>query len=382
MAKGHWANKIRSGISHEEMHTVLFELATKLNSDRPVAARFQSNPSRVLDLVEPDSIAGSVATAGVLYRFPERPQIFRYPRALRLNKLQTEAVTEELDRLARVQAIERAPDHDGHKALGMNAATWERQPMPPGAWPREQPVPVLDLRGRERYDQEQSQIQTDRRRRGLSYRDFESAVFTVPKADGGMRLCTDYRALNVFQVKSKFQLDGTKAIAQMIQKGDYGALVDIKDCYLEFGLHPAHRRLCRFRDTRLRRWQWRTMSFGMSEAPHLCTRILRPFMRILKGLGVRCSIYLDDLLVLSQSPSSLAVSMGVAIELLQGEIGLQLKLSKCNFTPSRTFTALGIIWDTNSMKCFVPKKRIQNIRSTANRVLNAAGAGARAGVFD
>jgi hypothetical protein len=283
----------------------------------------------------------------------------------------------------RVQAIERAPSHDGHKALGEDAASWERRPTSPGEWPREQPVPILDLKGRARCDQEQSQIQAERRQRGLPFRDFESEIFTVPKADGGLRLRARYRALKFFQVKSKFQLDGTEAIAQMIQRGDCGALVGIRDCYLEFGLHPAHRRLCRFRDARLRRWQWRAMSFGTSEAPHLYTRILRPFMRILKGLGVRCSIYLDDLLVLSQSPSSLAASMGVAIELLQGELGLQLKLSKCNFTPSHAFTALGMMWDTSTMQCYVPMKRTKNARATANRVLDyAAGAGAREGTFD
>jgi hypothetical protein len=147
--------------------------------------------------------------------------------------------------------------------------------MPPDEWPREQPVPILELKGIARHDQKRSQIQAERRRRGLPFRDFESAIFAVPKTDGGLRLCADYRALNVFQVKSKFQLDGTKAIAQMIQRGDHGALVDIKDCYLEFGVHPAHRRLCRFRDSRLQRLQWRTTSFGTSEAPHLCTRVLR-----------------------------------------------------------------------------------------------------------
>ena len=325
--RGHWSQKVRSGISNQEIHEVLFAVATAQNSDAPVAARFQSKPERVCELVPADSIAGSVATGGVLYRFHERPQLLRYPHHLRLNKLQTTAVNDELERLARIQAIERAPPHDGHKALGPEAAKWERTPMPPGQWPREQKVPVLDLRQQAQYDCQQRKVQDDRRARGLPYRDFESIIFTVPKSDGGFRLCTDYRKLNHFQVKAKFQLDGTKAIASLIQPGDYGALIDIKDCYLEFGLHPAQRRYCRFRDPRLRRWQWRTMSFGMSEAPHLCTRILRPFMKILKGLGVRCSIYLDDLLVLSQSPSSLAVAMGVAIELLQGELGLQLKLN-------------------------------------------------------
>ena len=98
-------------------------------------------------------------------------------------------------------------------------------------------------------------------------------------------------------------------------------------------------------------------------------------MRILKGLGIRCSIYLDDLLVLSQSPYSLAVSMGVAIEVLQLELGMQLKLSKCNLAPSQTFQALGIIWDTVTMTCTVPTKRIRNIKSSSSRVLNKSGAG-------
>jgi hypothetical protein len=190
------------------MHQALLGVATRLNSDTPVAARFQSKPAQVKDLVDPASIAGSVSSAGVLHRFHDRPRAFRCPRLLRLNASQTAAVTVELERLARVQAIERAPNHDGHKALGVEAAEWERQPMPPGEWPREVQVPVLDLRQQaKKHDQKQSSVQAERRRAGLPFRDFESAIFTAPKADGGLRLYTDYRALNVFQTKSKFQLD-------------------------------------------------------------------------------------------------------------------------------------------------------------------------------
>lgn len=381
MGKDHWATRLRSTTSPAETHQILLELATATNSTAPVAARFQTRPRRVLELVPPDSIAGSVATSGILYRFHTRPRMINYPRPLRLNKPQMDAIETELERLAQIGAIEPAPSHDNHKALGPQAPLWERSPVPPGEWPREQAVPVLNLRQQAEYDLQQEILTAERRKQGLPYRDFESVIFTVPKSDGGFRLCQDYRQLNMFQKKSKFQLDGTKAIAQLIQPGDSGMLVDVKDCYIEFGLHPVHRRLCRFRDPRLRRWQWRTMSFGMSEAPHLCTRVLRPFIRILKGLGIRSSIYLDDLLLLSQSPTSLAVSMGVAIEMLQLELGLQLKLSKCNFSPSTRFTALGIVWDTRSMKCHVPPKRIANIKSIATRILNRAGAGARAGTF-
>ena len=187
-AKGHWMNSLHKGLTPEETHSVLLKLATAQNSDSPVAARFQSKPARVLQLVPPDSLAGSVATGGILYRFHERPTIMRYPRTLRLNAMQTAAITEELERLARIGAIEPAPDHDGHKALDFTSAPWERRPMAPGQWPREQQIPVLDLPQQAAYDRQQRLIQFDRRRRGLPYRDFESAIFTVPKGDGGARL--------------------------------------------------------------------------------------------------------------------------------------------------------------------------------------------------
>ena len=376
-----WADRIRSSLTPHEMHQILLQRATERNGSAPVAARFQTHPERVCNLVSGDSVAASVARHGILYRFRETPTQIRYPRGLRLNKSQTFAVEEEISRLHGIGAIERAPDHDGHKALLPTAAPWEKSPQPPGRWPRAPPVPVLSLTEMARYDHSQRKIQQARRAQGLPYRDFESSVFVVPKSDGGFRLCTDLRALNHFQALDKFKLDGLPAIAAMIQPGDYGSLVDIKDCFVEFGLHPSHRRYCRFRDPQRRRWQWRTMCFGMAEAPHLCTRVLRPFIRILRGLGIRCLIYLDDLLVLSQSPSSLAASMGIAMELLQDQLQLQLKLSKCDFSPSQVFTALGIRWDTRTMTCSVPRKRIKNISSTATRILNHSGAG-RHGSFD
>ena len=117
-------------------------------------------------------------------------------------------------------------------------------------------------------------------------RDFESGAFTVSKSDGGHRLCTDYRELNKFSEKQKFQMEGVQEVAEMIQRGDYGMLVDLKDAYLTLGLHPSHRKYCRFRCPKTHaRYQWKTVSFGTSEAPKLCTKILRPLIGILKSLA-------------------------------------------------------------------------------------------------
>ena len=86
------------------------------NGFASVAARFQSKPSKVAALA-PHSIASSVADHGILYKFTGRPRLIQYPTTLRLNKPQRAAVLKEITRLESIGVIEKAPDHDGHKAV-------------------------------------------------------------------------------------------------------------------------------------------------------------------------------------------------------------------------------------------------------------------------
>jgi hypothetical protein len=147
-------------------------------------------------------------------------------------------------------------------------------------------------------------------------------------------------------------------------------LEDLKDAYLTLGLHPFHRKYCRFRHPRTgRRLQWRTVSFGITEAPRICTKILRPLMATLKQLGIRCIIYIDDILLLHQDALQLARSMAVAIDLLQQQAGLKLKTYKCSFRPLQRFQCLGYVWDTTTMKMFVPNKRLKETHRTTKRLL-------------
>ncbi len=109
-------------------------------------------------------------------------------------------------------------------------------------------------------------------------------------------------------------------ISEIIIPGDFGMLLDLKDAYLTLGHHLSHRKYCRFRDPHTRqRLQWRTVSFGISEAPRLCTKLLRPLIAKLKQLGIRCIIYIDDILLLHQDRLQLARSMAVTLDCCNGK---------------------------------------------------------------
>jgi hypothetical protein len=165
-------------------------------------------------------------------------------------------------------------------------------------------------------------------------------------------------------------MDDNQLIAETIQPGDYGMLVDLKDAYLTLGLHPSHRKYCRFRHPQTgRRLQWRTVSFGIAEAPRICTKLLRSLMALIKQMGMRCIIYIDDILLLHQDALQLARSMAVTINLLQRQAGLNLKTSKCSFRPLQRFQCLGYVWDTTSMQTFVPNKRLKETHRMAKRLL-------------
>ena len=363
-------------MSDDYIQSVLTELAESGNSRRPVAARLQTHPERVAGLLQnPDSIATQSARRGVVYKLSARPGQQRRPRPMSLPADQSLAVEAEIARLFHTcDAIEVVGEHDGDKALRTWSQAYEKQPFPRGKWPREDPVPILDSDSAvERHNREQMSVYRRRRARGLPMRDFESAVFCVAKSDGGYRLCTDYREFNKYSARSKFQMEGVQDVVEMIQRYDYAMLVDLKDCYLTLGLHPSHRKYCRFRSPATgTRYQWKTVSFGTAEAPQVCTKILRPLIQILKSLNIRCLIYIDDLLILDQDRVRLAKAMGIAMQLLQQQCGLQLKISKGQLSPQRKFQCLGFIWDSTTMSVSVPAKRVKATQHTAQRILTAS----------
>ena len=68
-------------------------------------------------------------------------------------------------------------------------------------------------------------------------------------------------------------------------------MLDLKDAYLSVPMSPVHTHLLRFQ------WQNQTYQFNtlFSSAPYLFTK-LKPAVAILRRLGIRVVLYLDDML--------------------------------------------------------------------------------------
>ena len=72
------------------------------------------------------------------------------------------------------------------------------------------------------------------------------------------------------------------------------------DAYLHITVCEQHHKYLQFR-WRGKVYRYRCLPFGLTSAPRVFTKMIRPFAAYLRSRGVRMVIYLDDILILAKS---------------------------------------------------------------------------------
>ena len=79
---------------------------------------------------------------------------------------------------------------------------------------------------------------------------------------------------------------------------DYFTKIDLTDTYLTLPLRKEDRKFVEIKLGEVI-YQFRTLAFGVSSAPWIFTKMLKPVITCLRRQGVRLIIYLDDILLLN-----------------------------------------------------------------------------------
>ena len=130
---------------------------------------------------------------------------------------------------------------------------------------------------------------------------FYSNLFLVPKKDGGTRPVINLNKLNEFIPPQHFKMEGIHTLKDLLRENDWLTKVDLKDAYFMVPIHEIERKYLRFQ-VKGSYYQFTCLPFGLSCAPWVFTRTLRPVMAMLRELGVRLVTYIDDILVMADSP--------------------------------------------------------------------------------
>ena len=103
----------------------------------------------------------------------------------------------------------------------------------------------------------------------------------------------------------------------------YGNYICLQDAYFSVPIHDSYEHYLRFifQGTT---YEFQCLPFGLSSAPWTFTKLLKPVISLLRSLGIRIVIYLDDMLILDESPDCLASVFRSIVNVLK-QLGFLIK---------------------------------------------------------
>jgi hypothetical protein len=125
-----------------------------------------------------------------------------------------------------------------------------------------------------------------------------SPVLFVPKKDGSLRLCVDYRALNNITIKDRYALPLINELHDRFQGAKRFTKLDLRGAYNLIRIKAGEEWKTAFR-TRYGLFEYMVMPFGLTNAPASCQCLMNDTLH--EYLNVFVIVYLNDILIYSKN---------------------------------------------------------------------------------
>lgn len=197
---------------------------------------------------------------------------------------------------------------------------------------------------------------------------FLSRIFTVPKKDGSSRPIINLRPLNRFMAKHHFKMENVAMLKDLLKKGDWMGSIDLKDAFQTVPVHGDFCKLLRFR-WEGKMYEYQCLPFGLTSAPRTFTKVMKPIMALLREKGVRCLIFIDDILILATARQELILILQEVITLLR-LLGFTINMEKSELTPTQRIQYLGFRIDSRAMTLSLPDNKVKKLLQECKRALS------------
>ena len=172
-----------------------------------------------------------------------------------------------------------------------------------------------------------------------------SPVTLVPKADGSIRFCVDYRKLNQVTKKDRYPLPQVADIHDGMVGATIFSTTDLKSGFHQINVDPNDREKTAF-ICHKGLFEFVRMPFGLANGPSHFQRIMDYVFRDL--LGVCVMVYIDDIVIYSKSMSEHLSHLETVFNRLS-QHGLQVKAEKCKFALTE-IKLLGFVLDQRGIR--------------------------------
>ena len=144
--------------------------------------------------------------------------------------------------------------------------------------------------------------------------------------------------------------------------------IDLSNAYWTIPIHESDRKWLKFRwNNRL--YQFLVWPFGLGPVPRWFTKLLKPIISLLRRLGARNIIYMDDLWGGEQNLEVSALYAWLTVKLLQA-LGFVVNLPKSVLDPTQILDDyLGFIVNSIELRLYLPRQKIIKIQKACKDLL-------------
>ena len=176
---------------------------------------------------------------------------------------------------------------------------------------------------------------------------FISNIFTVPKPDGSHRVIIDLSRLNEFIKKETFKMDSLEMARDMMRPNAWLASIDLKDAYHSLAMDKEAQRFLVFKWNGLY-FKFLVLPFGLTIAPRVFTKVLKPVFCSLREQGFSAVAYLDDSFLIEKTQEKCKESVDVLTNSFH-RLGFVVNQDKSVLNPVQEIRFLGYILNSLSM---------------------------------
>ena len=191
--------------------------------------------------------------------------------------------------------------------------------------------------------------------------EFISPIFLRLKKNGiDYRMILNLKELNSFVEYEHFKMESLRSVIGMMTPNCYMASIDIKDAYYTVPIALEHQKYLKFA-WRDKLYQYTCLPNGLSSAPRIFTKIMKPVFQVLRQQGHMSSSYIDHCYLQGDTYNECAINVDVSTARLRHS-GFFPHEEKSQFTPTQQMTYLGFDLDSVHMTVKLTKQRASTIR--------------------
>ena len=153
-----------------------------------------------------------------------------------------------------------------------------------------------------------------------------SPVVPVPKKDGTVRVCIDYRKLNEVTVADPYYMTTMDEIVERIGASKVMSKLDLAKGFYQVEVDPKSRKKTAFISP-FGKFEFTRMPFGLRNAPAIFQRCMEVVLRECYSFSAP---YIDDIIVFSNSSEEHVEHLRLVLKALNKH-GMTLKEKKCEF---------------------------------------------------